>query len=242
MISAVVTMIMLFANGSVSADAPSDPIQITEQKQESQTFHCRWPQAVGLPNEATQKKVNRQIHDAAFALYRKSEKDIKEGKKAENPENKKYVEWRKAFPRFEWRYDVESTVTYNKNGILSLVFDQSFSSNMQAHPVNAVRAITFDLSNGKTVKLKNWFQPKSAYESRLNSLMKNVLQANKDETPLLIHSLDDFKGIETKQEYYLTDKELVIFYQRYRYTPGAAGPLVIPIAYDHFTDILRVKL
>lgn len=53
--------------------------------------------------------------------------------------------------------------------------------------------------------------------------------------------LDEFKGIEDGQEFYLTSDGLVIYYQPYVYTPYAYGPLKLYFNYSDLDHLIIPK-
>ncbi len=220
----------------------TEAVKLVEKKQETENLKCRWPEVVNFKNKEVEKKINAEIKEIAFDLYRASKEEIEQGKQAERSEAEKDQEWKKAFGKFEWEYYVEYEVPYNHNELVSIYFEQMFSSNRQAHPVNQSRAITVNTQNGKVLPLKDLFEPNSDYKTLLDSWMKEYLQKKKNELPLLIKSMDEFKGIEPEQEFYLTDKALVIFYQMYKYTPRPAETLKIAVPYKNMETILKKEI
>jgi len=96
-----------------------------------------------------------------------------------------------------------------------------FSSYMEgaAHPSNFIEGLTISLRTGKELQLQDLFAQGVDYKSILDPILKD--KVNKLDYELF----EEFKGIEDKQGFYLTDTALVIYYQEYVYTPHAVGPL-----------------
>ncbi len=100
-----------------------------------------------------------------------------------------------------------------------------FSAYMEgaAHPSNFIEGLTINLKTGKELQLQDLFAQGVDYKSILDPILKE--KVNKLDYELF----EEFKGIEDKQGFYLTDTALVIYYQEYVYTPHAVGPLEFEI-------------
>jgi hypothetical protein len=53
-----------------------------------------------------------------------------------------------------------------------------------------------------------------------------------------IDTLREFNGIETEQEFYLTESAIVLYFQPYVYTTRTYGPLIVPISYEKLKTII----
>lgn len=132
-------------------------------------------------------------------------------------------------------YRQDYDVMLNKSGIMSILNNSYMYMKGAAHGMSMRSAINIDMTDGKLYTLKDLFEPGADYKTKLNNIVKKQLVD--DNTPLL----REFEGINDKQEFYLTDKELVIYYQLYDYTPYAYGFLEFYIPYERITNIINKK-
>lgn len=132
---------------------------------------------------------------------------------------------------FRQDYDV----LLNKSGIMSIVNSSFMYMQGAAHGMAMRNAINIDMTTGRLYDLQDLFKLGADYKSKLNDIIKN--QIAEDNPPLL----REFQGINENQEYYLTEKELVIFYQLYDYTPYAYGFLEFYIPYESINNIIDKK-
>lgn len=137
----------------------------------------------------------------------------------------------KAGETFRQDYDV----LLNKNGIMSILSSSYMYMQGAAHGMAMRTAINMDMTTGRLYSLQDLFRPGVDYKKKLNNIIKNQIAENNP--PLL----RDFEGINDNQEYYLTDKELVIYYQLYDYTPYAYGFLEFYIPYESISGIIDKK-
>lgn len=139
----------------------------------------------------------------------------------------------KGRPEETYRQDYD--VLLNKNGIVSILDNSDMYMKGAAHGMSMRSAINIDMATGRLLDLKDLFKANADYKSKLNNIIKKRLA--QDNIPLL----RDFAGINDKQEYYLMDKELVVYYQLYDYTPYAYGFLEFYIPYESIRDIIDKK-
>jgi len=128
-------------------------------------------------------------------------------------------------------FDGDYLIKLNKNGVLSIL-EQVYTYTGGAHGMVSWRGISFDLNKGKAYKLEELFKKDSGYEKKLNELIKKDINTKE------IELLRPFEGIYDEQEYYLTDKSIVIYYQLYDYTPYAYGFLHFEIPYEDIKGMI----
>ena len=119
--------------------------------------------------------------------------------------------------------------------MISTKFDISLYMEHAAHPNNLIDAITFDLSKGEKISLKELFKDGINVKNELDPIL--IKKIEKLDIPLL----GEFKGIEDNQGFYLTDKALAIYFQEYEYTPHAYGPLIIEVLFDEIKGIIKLS-
>lgn len=127
---------------------------------------------------------------------------------------------------------VTPLVAYNKNNLFSVVLCEYYYLERAAHPMTFQKSFVFDLATGERYELSQIFEKYSNYQDILNNIIKKAIKQR--EIPML----EPFENIDEQQEFYLKDDALVIYYQRYRYSPYAYGFLEFEIPYDEIKDIL----
>ena len=123
-------------------------------------------------------------------------------------------------------------VTLNRNGVLSIRFENFSNIRNAAHPVTIVRGLTFNLRTGNTVDIASLFESGRGHRLIISNEVRR--QAKIRDIPLT----SEFTRINDDQEYYLTDKALVVFFQRGDIAAGAAGVLEFPIPYTMLANII----
>ena len=74
--------------------------------------------------------------------------------------------------------------------------------------------------------LEDFFKKDSKYKKIINNYIKDYIKQRN------IDTVREFNGIEAEQEFYITDAEIVIYFQPYVYTVRTYGPLIIPIPFE----------
>lgn len=116
--------------------------------------------------------------------------------------------------------DYRTQIKYKS--LFSILFDASSYYPQAAHPNHMQYGLTFDAKTLQVYKLQELF--KSPFpEEKINRLLHKTIQE------MNIDIFEPFLGLQENQEYYLKHNSLVIFYQRYKYTPYSYGPLEIEI-------------
>ncbi len=127
---------------------------------------------------------------------------------------------------------ISYTIKVNRNGVLSLIILLDFYKEHAAHPMQVQKALTFSTLTGQNFSFPELFNPNSYYKTRLTRYVSNYIKAEK------IPVFDQPPKVNDKQEYYLTEQMLVLFYQIYEYTPYAYGFLEIPVPFDVVMQML----
>ena len=95
-----------------------------------------------------------------------------------------------------------------------------------------VYSLTMDTATGENYQLHQLFVPGSAYMDIINAEIERQIKVR--DIPLL----DEFKGIAPDQDYYVSDKALVIYFQLYELSPYAAGFPYFPIPLYSLTNVI----
>lgn len=119
----------------------------------------------------------------------------------------------------------------NQRGILSLnlIGLADFGG---AHPMTKTASLTMDTATGENYALYQLFQPGSRYMEIINAEITRQIAFR--QIPLL----DGFKGISAKQDYYVADCVLLVYFQLYELSPYAAGFPYFPIPIYMLSEVI----
>lgn len=109
------------------------------------------------------------------------------------------------------------SATFYSDSILSLKFENSHYMLGAPHGFTKVTSITVDLKTGREYRLFDLFRPGSAFRHVINKAIKSQIASKK------LALLRPFESVAPGDSYYLTDSDLVIYYQLYDYTPYPYG-------------------
>lgn len=181
--------------------------RIEEKRIQQDGINIVYPQVAGLPDKQVQETINRTILNSVNAL----------------------VAEQRVWPDSSGLQIAEMTGTYtigaNKNGILSVRLENYMYPEHAAHGTTMVNSVTLDLNTGKVYTLRDLFRRDTDY---ILTLSKMISQQFKERD---IPMLKEFKGITVNQEFYLTARDLVIYFPAYEYTPGYVGVPEFKIPY-----------
>lgn len=107
--------------------------------------------------------------------------------------------------------------TLLKCGLLSLRFENYRYWWHAAHGNTQVTSITLDLKDGREYRFSDLFAPQSPYRKALTAIIRRQI------TERRITLLRPYEGVGPDEQYYLTETELVVYYQQYEYTPYSSG-------------------
>lgn len=158
-----------------------------------------YPQISGLENAEVQRTINDTLKETVLKYAAEAEKEIS---------NRGQDEW-------PYEYEGGYVVTYNQEGVLSLVTSQ-YGYTGGAHGMTYRNAFTFSLKDGKRLLLGDLFGANPNYKKELNAKLSKQLKTNDG-------YLGGFTGLTTEKDFYIKDGKAVIFFQLYEYTAYAAG-------------------
>lgn len=121
----------------------------------------------------------------------------------------------------------------NQRGIISLTLGNFAYMYPMAHPVDNLTSLTTDVRTGKVYKLKELFKPNSPYVEKISELIK--IQIKQRDIPVY----NEFISIRPDQDFYIADKTLVIFFQRYEIGPRPLGYPMFPISIYNLEDMIE---
>lgn len=124
------------------------------------------------------------------------------------------------------------TVTYNGNNLLSMYRD-CYKYTGGAHGNTIREADTFYLSDGKVLPLKAFFPNDKNYEYLLLEEILRQARENYQEEPIYFENYYELiiENFNT-ENYYLTSKNIAIYFQQYEIAPYSSGIIVFEIPYN----------
>ncbi len=170
-----------------------------------------YPVLKGMEDEELQEKINQKLYESVSFLL------------IEEMEEYKPTYWN---DYHVWRFDED---------VLSTTFYVYSYMEGAAHPNLTLVSTNINMRTGEEYSLDQLFAADYDYKQDLFEKGKKQIEE------LGIHLLDDFKGIEDEQEFYMTDDGLVIYYQIYVYTPYAYGPLELFFNYSELEHLIIPK-
>ena len=182
-----------------------------------QNADISYPVVTGLQNPVVQQKINRDILLLVYKLIAMQSAQLS-SQGYDNPELS-ITGW----------YEVKT----NERGVLSLTLGNYTIANPAAHGLTFIKALNFDTGTGKDYLLSEEFKPGSDYVKRLSDIIK--LQIKKRDIILL----DGFDSIKPEQDYYISDKVLVVYFQVYEITAYVYGFPMFPISVYEIQDIIQ---
>ena len=185
----------------------------------------KYPQIEGLADENIQNDIN--------AIFKKhADNALLEGAKNATDLAPAVLE----FPDMPGQCEtyVDYQIKYNQNNILSLVLI-NYEYAGGAHGSTVQTAYTFDLKTGQQFALKDLFKSGTDFTSILN----NSIKAQLDERDLTSALFEPFKGINENQNYFLSNKGLVVYFNQYEILPYAAGMPEFTVYYSLLSNLLK---
>lgn len=184
--------------------------RIIPKKWKNERLDISFLAVAGLLSETAQEKINLEI-DRALKLF-----------------------------LFEQNYYTDPLVsitgdyriTLNEKSILSIYFQHTAYAKYAAYPLNKAIALVFDLAGGDRWHFGDLFKQGSDYITKTSDI---VLKQSIDNG----YNLYGFKHVDYDQQYYLTEKDLVIFYPEQRYTAHALGIIEFSIPYGIIQEYIN---
>lgn len=193
-----------------------------------------YPELVGVANAAgfnalAQKRANEPV--AGF------KKDML----AQKAEDLKYL------PEGMNNYlETNYAVEYADEDLISINFINSFFTG-GAHPNHYYSTLTYDLKNGKEIKLAELFKPGAKYLDKIAEFSLADLRSRTDESGESLGLATDMwaEGAAPTAENYdswnLTKKGLLITFDPYQVGPYAAGPQTVIVPFAKLKDLARAE-
>ncbi len=185
------------------------PVQIHTLSMRKPHLKIRYPMVIELTDKRIETKVNNEIIKTVNNL-------LSQQNHTQNPN----IE-------IMGSYEIKT----NERNILSLILI-SYAYSGGAHGFTIIKGLTFDMTTGKLVSLKDLFKKDIPYKKELSE----IIQQQIEERDMFI--LGGFNEIFPEQDYYIADKSLVIFFQLYQLSPYAQGFPAFPISLYSIRNIV----
>lgn len=157
------------------------------------TVDMYYPVIYGLEDMDVQRKINYQITDLLYNII----------SELRSPDTITYI---------TGFYEIKT----NERKVLSINLTGTADYG-GIHPITIVKALNIDVKTGKVYTLDELFKPNSDYIKIISDMVRQQI----DERD--IYLLGEFIGIDDKQDYYIADKNIIIYFQLYEITPYASG-------------------
>ena len=163
-------------------------------------------------NNKISKRVNEFEENITNLSIRDNEANIKAGL-----EVKPYV------------ININNNVTYNKDNILSLTL-HLYSFTGGAHGSTTDESFNFDTNTGNSGVIEDFFGNNKNYNKIILDNVKSTISKNPE--LYFKEAVDKLNIIPYNQKFFLTDKDLVIYFDEYEIAPYVAGipKFYIPIS------------
>jgi hypothetical protein len=137
------------------------------------------------------------------------------------------------------------TIALARDDLISVQFDIGGYSAGAAHPNSYTDVISFDLRNGRQLKLADLFKPGAKYLQTLSAYciqdLKKQSKAKGEDSMLDDDWIQRGAGAEANnfRSWTITRKGLGINFDSYQVAPYAAGPQFVLVPYSALTEIIR---
>jgi len=194
--------------------------------------NVEYPELVGLPNAAGFNALTRKLATQPIAGFKKD-------MLAQTAEDLKYL------PEGMSNYmEIGYSVEYADEDLISVQFINSLYTG-GAHPNHYYSTLTYDLKNGKEIKLAQLFKPGAKYLDKIAEYSVADLRSRNDESGESMGLATDMwaEGAAPTAENYeawnITKKGLMITFDPYQVGPYAAGPQTVIVPFAKLKDFAR---
>ncbi len=176
--------------------AATDQVRLVKQTLKIKKFDLEYPQLQGLPDQVIQQRLNARLKRVATDFAAQYKRD--------------------AGAQGEVIYEVQR----RRGDILSVLFTASAYTG-GAHPLPALMGLTANLRTGEVYRLADLFRQEASWRQTISRLIREEFARRQAREELSL--LRPFTEVAPDQDFYLTNDQLVIFFQVYDYTPYADG-------------------
>lgn len=192
------------------------PALITDVKIENPVLNLTYPKVSGLKHKSAESGINRYIKREIHHMLKEEGYGIDENKK----------------------FTAGYTVKLNKRGTLSILVEV-FSFVKGEETRNTIRkTINVSLKDARVYYLDDLFSRKIR-KSRWIGILNDIIRSQVVFKGIKFSK--EFEGITLKQDYYLTEESLVIYFQMNEYTDSQYGFPEFSIPFSDIVDIVNSK-
>lgn len=137
--------------------------------------------------------------------------------------------------KYQYEVDADYQVTYNKENLISIPI-KTYDFTGGAHGMSHIKSYNYDLLSGRELKLKDMFKCDVNYKKVVDSFIKKEIEEKQD---IYFNGEEGFKGINDKQEFYIDDDGIVIYFQLYEIAPYYVGIPKFKMIWKEFDKYLK---
>lgn len=128
------------------------------------------------------------------------------------------------YPFYPFEFDVDYKVTYNKDCVVSLYFDQ-YEFTGGAHGQTVRSSQTWDFGTAKQLSLEDFFQNGTDYIRQIQTWIEYETAGRLKSDPASYFEAypELIRSKFQEDHFYLTPQGIVIFYQQYEIAPYSSG-------------------
>lgn len=205
-------------------------IKMNEIKYEDEYIKedLKYPEIQGLSNIQVQNFINNSIKNDVMEFKGQMEQAAKHAAEEAKRNGQEFVPF-----VISCIYDV----TYNKNDILSI----SLIYHQYINKLNSYIQVSynFDISNGKSMSLKDLFKPGVDYQEIMDREIRKELLLNKDK--YFPNAAENFKGIAKYHPFYIENEDIVVYFGFHEIAPIASQIPVIRIPFSSLSGYVKPK-
>jgi hypothetical protein len=173
-----------------------------------------YPQIGGMENEEVEKRVN--------AILKQKSK----------------VEHVPFHTQLDYSYFGNFSVTFFKKNLLVLQLEGYNFPFGAAHGMPYRTYVHIDLKTGRIYELKDLFKRESNYVKIISDMIEKQIK-EEEEQGSAFYFLDQYKGIQPDQPFYVTEDALAIYFEPYEIAAYAAGFPTFIIPYKEIMEIIN---
>jgi len=138
--------------------------------------------------------------------------------------------------QYETYFDYK--LKYNQNGLLSIVFT-NYQYTGGAHGLAIESSHTLNLETGEEFRPKDLMESAAGYISFISDFVRKEIDTRIKAGSLMEIGDSPFETIDENQDFYMSNKAVVIYFQEYEYFPYAAGIQEFSIDYISLEKMLK---
>lgn len=188
------------------------PVEIVDGQITEPMIDVKYPVAVNMNIPVVQNRINRSTRQLAVDMI-----------------SEQLDAWSEdLIPAISGTYEVP----LNESDLISTKLENYGFPEGAAHGLTIAHSKTFDARTGYVYALSDLFRSGVDYVAILSDIIEK--QIEEEDLP----TTAPFPGISPNQDYYLTQTELVIYFQAYEFTPGSVGIPYFPIPFEEIRRII----